>query len=134
MKFLVRNEENSRNFPTYFFTSKEHLICPKSAQKRCTNFFPKKPHIFGKRHTIFDPPKQFLLHFYALIFFRYQILQFFFQFSKFFSIFFPKKVFFRPVNSSFSSSVFLVRNSSSSNSSIPRFSRGIATRRRDHVN
>ena len=121
MKFLVRNEENSRNFPTYFFTSKEHLICPKSAQKRCTNFFPKNPHIFGKRHTIF-------IAFLCINFFQISNFAIFFQFSKFFSIFFPKKVFFRPVNSSFSSSVFLVRNSSSSNSSIPRFSRGIATR------
>ena len=121
MKFLVRNEENSRNFPTYFFTSKEHLICPKSAQKRCTNFFPKKPHIFGKRHTIF-------IAFLCINFFQISYFAFFSIFYSFFSIFFPKMVFFRPVNSSFSSSVFLVRNSSSSNSSIPRFSRGIATR------
>ena len=77
MKFLVRNEENSRNFPTYFFTSKEHLICPKSAQKNAKFYSPKKCHIFCKRHTIFDPPNNYYCIFMHHFFFRYKIFHFF---------------------------------------------------------
>ena len=40
--------------------SKAHIIWPKTAQKGAQFFFLKKSHIFGKRRTIFDPPKFFI--------------------------------------------------------------------------
>ena len=70
---LSRNEENSRNF----FTSNEHLIYPKKCTKNLQNFFLQKNAIFFVKGTQFSTPKQFLLHFYASIFFRYKILHFF---------------------------------------------------------
>ena len=63
-----------------------------------------------------------ILYFYALILFSDFQICIYVKFSSFFPL---KKLFIRPINSSFSSSVFLARNSSSQNSSIPREKRGI---------
>ena len=69
-------------------------------KKRCTNFS-KKIFIFLEHN--FLPLIQFLLHFYALIFFRYQIFQFFPSIS---TILASQNHFFILVNSLFSLSVF----------------------------
>ena len=91
-------------------------------KKGCTKFS-KKISIFLEHN--FWPFIQFLLHFYALMFFRYQILPFF-SFQKLKSS--HTISFFVQFNSLCSLSVFLVRNSLSWNSLIPHSSWGIAMR------
>ena len=65
LNFSLGIEEISRKFLTYIFTYfiKKH--------KKVRIFPPKKLSIFGI-HNFFTP-MQFLLHFYELMFFRYQI-------------------------------------------------------------
>ena len=128
-KFLVRSHEKNdllcrgsrkiRGISWPIFLSN----LSKKWTKKGAQIFPKKIFIFLEHN--FLPLIQFLLHFYALIFFRYQIFQFFPSIS---SILASQNHFFILVNSLFSLSVFLVRNSLSWNSLIPHSSWGIAMR------
>ena len=113
-KTNVISREKTRKVREIFYL-KEAPNLSKKVHKKFAKTLSQKSTIFLVKGTQFLTPKQFLLHFYALIFFRCQIMQFF---CCFFLYFLPKKkVFFRPVNFSFFSPYFLVRNFSSSNSS-----------------
>ena len=70
MKFLVKEQGKSEEFPGLYF----YLIYPKNEQNRCTNFS-KKIFIFLEHN--FLPLIKFLLHFYALIFFKVKKLEIF---------------------------------------------------------
>ena len=61
-------------------SSKSHIIWPKSAQIGAHFFLSKKCHNFWS-------PKQFLLHFYALIFLQMVNLSIFWSFSDFLEVF-----------------------------------------------
>ena len=62
-------------------------ICRKAPKKAPPNFFKKRQNLGQKRHK-FDPPKQFLFHFYALIFSRHKKVWIFLEkIHKFFNLF-----------------------------------------------
>ena len=118
MKFLVKEWGKFKEYSYLHF----YVIIQKVDKKGCTKFS-KKISIFLEHN--FWPFIQFLLNFYALMFFRHQILPFF-SFQKLKSS--HTISFFILFNSLFSLSVFLVRNSLSWNSLIPHSSWGIAMR------
>ena len=114
-KFL---DKERGKFEEFFYLKRAPYLSKKVHKKFGKNFPPKKCHIFCKMQTIFDPPNNFYCIFMHQFFSDIKFC-IFFQFLR--PILAQKNLHFRLVNSLFSLSVFLARNSLSSNSLIPWF-------------